>query len=178
MPLGFDKWHPNSPSNFLTWNLTFATMPKFTINLNGSKKTIEADSDTPLLYVLRDHLELNGPKFGCGLSQCGACMVLINGKAATSCIRPISSVGDAEIITLEGLADKNGKLHPVQEAFVEEQAAQCGYCLNGMVMASIALLESKPNPNEEEIKEALELNLCRCSTQARIIKAVKRAAKN
>ncbi|MEN2282659.1 (2Fe-2S)-binding protein [Algoriphagus sp. SE2] len=152
-------------------------MPKYQIHINGSTKTVDAEPDTPILYVLRDNLELNGAKFGCGLSQCGACMILINGKASTSCIRPISSVGDAEILTLEGLAEKNGKLHAVQEAFVQEQAAQCGYCLNGMVMASVGLLKSNPNPSDQEIKEALRLNLCRCSAHSRIIKAVKRAAK-
>lgn len=153
-------------------------MPKYTLHINGSKKTVDSESDTPLLYVLRDHLEINGPKFGCGLSQCGACMVLVNGNAVTSCIRPISSLGDSEITTLEGLANKNGKLHTVQEAFIQEQAAQCGYCLNGMVMASVGLLAKNPNPDEQEIKDALQLNLCRCSAHARIIKAVKRAAKN
>ncbi|MBN3519766.1 (2Fe-2S)-binding protein [Algoriphagus lutimaris] len=152
-------------------------MPHYNLRINGLVREVETDADTPLLYVLRDYLELNGPKFGCGLSQCGACMVLIDGEASTSCMRPISSLGDAEIITLEGLRDKNGNLHPVQKAFVQEQAAQCGYCLNGMVMASVSLLNQNPAPNEQEIREGMQLNLCRCSTHSRIIKAIKSAAK-
>ncbi|MEQ8531232.1 MAG: 2Fe-2S iron-sulfur cluster-binding protein, partial [Imperialibacter sp.] len=106
-------------------------MPQFTLYINGSKKTVDTEPDTPLLYVLRDDLTLNGPKFGCGLAQCGSCMVLLDGRATTSCMLPVSSIGNTEITTLEGLADNNGKLHVVQEAFVKEQAAQCGYCLNG-----------------------------------------------
>ena len=153
-------------------------MSKFTLHINGSQKVVDTEPDTPLLYVLRDELELNGPKFGYGLSQCGACMVLVDGNAVTSCIRPVSSLGDSEITTLEGLADKKGKLHPVQEAFIEEQAAQCGYCLNGMIMASVSLLNLNSDPNEQEIKDGLRLNLCRCSAHARIIKAVQRASKN
>lgn len=152
-------------------------MPQYKLQINGLVKEVETDGDTPLLYVLRDDLELNGPKFGCGLSQCGACMVLIDGEATTSCMRPISSLGNAEIITLEGLRGKNGELHPVQQAFVQEQAAQCGYCLNGMVMASVGLLNQNPNPNDQEIREGMQLNLCRCSTHSRIIKAIKTAAK-
>lgn len=152
-------------------------MPQYKLRINGLVKEVETDGDTPLLYVLRDDLELNGPKFGCGLSQCGACMVLIDGEATTSCMRPISSLGNAEIITLEGLRGKNGELHPVQQAFVQEQAAQCGYCLNGMVMASVGLLNQNPNPNDQEIREGMQLNLCRCSTHSRIIKAIKTAAK-
>lgn len=152
-------------------------MPQYKLRINGLVKEVETDGDTPLLYVLRDDLELNGPKFGCGLSQCGACMVLIDGEATTSCMRPISSLGNAEIITLEGLRGKNGELHPVQQAFVQEQAAQCGYCLNGMVMASVGLLNQNPTPNDQEIREGMLLNLCRCSTHSRIIKAIKTAAK-
>ncbi len=152
-------------------------MPQYNLHINGSRKTIETEADTPLLYVLRDYLELNGPKFGCGLSQCGACMVLVDGVAETSCTTPIASIRDSKITTLEGLANENGKLHPVQESFIEEQAAQCGYCLNGMVMASVSLLQENPNPTVEEIKKALDLNLCRCSTQSRIIKAVQSASK-
>ncbi|SFB52333.1 (2Fe-2S)-binding protein [Algoriphagus aquimarinus] len=153
-------------------------MPKFSLHINGLQKEIDTEPDTPLLYVLRDYLELNGPKFGCGLSQCGACMVLIDGSAATSCMRPIASIGDSKITTLEGLASENGKLHAVQEAFNREQAAQCGYCLNGMVIASVGLLNSNPSPNDSEIKDALQLNLCRCSAHTRIIQAVKTASKN
>jgi len=153
-------------------------MPKFTLHINGLQKVIDTEPDTPLLYVLRDNLELNGPKFGCGLSQCGACMVLVDGSAVTSCMRPVASIGDSKITTLEGLASENGKLHAVQDAFNQEQAAQCGYCLNGMVMASVGLLNDNPNPNDSEIRDALQLNLCRCSAHTRIIQAVKTASKN
>jgi nicotinate dehydrogenase subunit A len=153
-------------------------MPQFTLHVNGSQKTVDTEPDTPLLYVLRDYLELNGPKFGCGLSQCGACMVLLDGRATTSCMIPVSSIGNTEITTLEGLADSNGKLHAVQAAFVQEQAAQCGYCLNGMVMAAVDLLSKNPQPDDTAIREALQFNLCRCGTHTRIIKAVKRAAKS
>ena len=153
-------------------------MPKYTININGQERVVSAAADTPLLYILRDYLQLNGPKFGCGLGQCGACTILINNVAKTSCSQPISSLGNAAITTLESLANNDGTLHPVQEAFVTEQATQCGYCINGMVMTTVSLLSANASPNEEEIKEALNLNLCRCGTHTRIIKAVKLAAKN
>ena len=153
-------------------------MPEYILNVNGRREKVDAEFDTPLLYVLRDDLKLNGPKFGCGVSQCGSCMVLINGRATVSCLLPVSSVGDSEIITLEGLADESGKLHAVQAAFVEEQAAQCGYCSNGMVMSAVSLLNRNPNPDDAEIRQALQLNLCRCSAHSRIIKAIKTAAKN
>ena len=153
-------------------------MPIYHLNINGAQKEIETEADTPMLYVLRDYLELNGPKFGCGLSQCGSCKVLIDGKAATSCMWPISSIGKAKITTLEGLASHSGKLHAVQQAFVDEQAAQCGYCLNGMVMTAVGLLNTNPTPSESEIKNALEGNLCRCGAHTRIIQAIKTAAKN
>jgi aerobic-type carbon monoxide dehydrogenase small subunit (CoxS/CutS family) len=130
------------------------------------------------LYVLRDDLELNGPKFGCGLSQCGACAVLINNRTSTSCMLPISSVGDAEVTTLEGLVSSDGKLHAVQDAVVKEQATQCGYCLNGMVIAAVGLLNKNPNPDDSEIRTALQGNLCRCGAHTRIIRAIKNAAKN
>lgn len=153
-------------------------MPKYILNINGSKKTVETESNTPLLYVLRDYLELNGPKYGCGVAQCGSCMVLLDGKATVSCIKPVSTVGESEITTLEGLVSSNGKLHPVQDAFVKEQAAQCGYCLNGMVMTVVGLLNDNPRPDDKEIRNALQSNLCRCGTHTRIIKAVKSATKN
>lgn len=153
-------------------------MPKYPLHINGSEKVVDVEPHTPLLYVLRDHLELNGPKFGCGLSQCGSCMVLVDGVAVTSCIRPVASLGNSRVVTLEGLVNENGKLHPVQEAFVKEQAAQCGYCLNGMVIAAVGLLNENPNPNEAEIKDALQVNLCRCGAHTRIISAIKRAAGN
>lgn len=153
-------------------------MPTYHLNVNSSRKMVETEADTPLLYVLRDYLELNGPKFGCGLAQCGSCKILVNGKSINSCMIPISSIGDAEIITLEGLTTNKGKLHAVQQAFVDEQAAQCGYCLNGMVMTAVGLLNSNPNPDETQIKTALQGNLCRCGTHTRIIRAIKTAAKS
>jgi aerobic-type carbon monoxide dehydrogenase small subunit (CoxS/CutS family) len=153
-------------------------MPTYHLNINGSQEKVETEADTPLLYVLRDYLEINGPKFGCGLAQCGSCNILINGSVATSCMLPISSIGEAEITTLEGLADDKGKLHAVQQAFVSEQAAQCGYCLNGMVLSAVSLLNKTPNPSEAEIRNALQYNLCRCGAHTRIIRAIKTAAKN
>lgn len=152
-------------------------MPTYHLNVNGSQKIVETEADTPLLYVLRDYLELNGPKFGCGLAQCGSCNILINGSVATSCMLPISSIGEAEITTLEGLADDKGKLHAVQQAFVSEQAAQCGYCLNGMVLSAVSLLNKTPNPSKAEIRNALHGNLCRCGAHTRIISAIKTASK-
>jgi nicotinate dehydrogenase subunit A len=145
------------------------------LQVNGKKQAIQADPATPLLYVLRNQLQLNGPRYGCGLQQCGACMVLLNGKAQPSCMIPVSAVKEQTIVTLEGLA-KNDRLHPVQEAFVQEQAAQCGYCLNGMVISAVALLAENPQPDDAAIREGLERSLCRCGTQSRIIRAVKRAA--
>jgi nicotinate dehydrogenase subunit A len=145
------------------------------LQVNGKKQAVQADPATPLLYVLRNQLQLNGPKFGCGLQQCGACMVLLNGKAQPSCMIPVSAVKEQTIVTLEGLA-KDNRLHPVQEAFVQEQAAQCGYCLNGMVISAVALLAENPKPDDAAIREGLERSLCRCGTQSRIIRAVKRAA--
>ena len=143
------------------------------LNINNSRKEVDVESDTPLLYVLRDELELKGPKYGCGLGQCGSCMVLINGTAVMSCVFPVSAVGTSEIITLEGLAEEADKLHPVQEAFVNEQAAQCGYCLNGMIISAVSLLNKNPKPDTKDIKIALQQNLCRCSAHSRMIKAVK-----
>jgi len=148
------------------------------LDVNGERKEINASPDTPLLYVLRNNLQLNGPKFGCGLEQCGACFVLLDGEAQPSCRVPVSAVTDKKITTLEGLVDENGKLHAVQEAFIAEQAAQCGYCLNGLIMGSVSLLNKNSSPNIEEIKAALEKNICRCGIHTRAIKAVKRAAQN
>ena len=142
------------------------------LQVNGKKLAVQADPATPLLYVLRNQLQLNGPKFGCGLQQCGACMVLLNGKAQPSCMIPVSAVKEQTIVTLEGLT-KNNRLHPVQEAFVQEQAAQCGYCLNGMVISAVALLAENPKPDDAAIREGLERSLCRCGSQSRIISAVK-----
>ena len=150
---------------------------KITIEVNGKKRTLQVDPATPLLYVLRNQLELNGPKYGCGLEQCGACMVLLNGKAVPSCRIPIDTVKDQSVVTLEGLTKKNGELHPVQQAFVQQQAAQCGYCLNGMVISAVALLEENSQPDEAAIRNGMQRVLCRCGSQARVIRAIKQAAK-
>jgi nicotinate dehydrogenase subunit A len=146
-----------------------------TLKVNGKSRQVAAAPDTPLLYVLRNDLELNSPKFGCGLAQCGACTVLIDGKAMRSCVTQAGHVADAEIVTLEGLGTLEN-LHPLQEAFIDEQAAQCGYCAAGMIMSAKALLDRTPHPSEQEVGQALADNLCRCGTHARIIRAVLRAA--
>lgn len=146
------------------------------LRVNGQSHTVEIDPSTPLLYVLRNQLELNGPKYGCGLQQCGACMVLLDGKAQPSCMITVKSAKDHTITTLEGIAENDKSLHPVQEAFIQEQAAQCGYCLNGMVISSVSLLNQNPHPDDDAIREGLQRNLCRCGSHSRIIKAVKRAA--
>jgi len=148
-----------------------------TLSVNGKSQPLDVEPDTPLLYVLRDNLALHGPKFGCGLAQCGACTVLVDGKAVRSCSVPVSKLGPAaKIVTLEGLGTPE-KPHPVQRAFIEEQAAQCGYCINGMVMQTAAFLAARPgNPSERDIRAELRNNLCRCGTHQRIIAAVKRAA--
>jgi nicotinate dehydrogenase subunit A len=147
------------------------------LNVNGKSAKISVDDpEMPLLYALRDNLGLHGPRFGCGLNQCGACTVHIDGKAVRSCSVPLSSVkASQKVVTLEGLA-KGKKLHKVQQAFIDEQAAQCGYCINGMIMESAAFLAKTKNPSEADIRRALANNLCRCGTHARIVRAVKRAA--
>ena len=150
-------------------------MAQFTMHVNGEDRTVEAEPDSPLLYILRYQLDLNGPKFGCGLAQCGACTVLADGRAVRSCQMPLSKVVDREIVTLEGLGDEEA-LSAVQRAFIEEQAAQCGFCINGMIMAAQALLNANPDPSDDEIRTALAANLCRCGTHTRILRAVKRAA--
>ena len=150
-------------------------MARFSLKVNGKAQAVEADPDTPLLYVLRDELKLNGPKFGCGLGQCGACAVIIDGKAVRSCVTEMKTVGNRPVTTLEGLGTVK-KMHPIQKAFLDEQALQCGYCINGMIMGTKALLDSNPKPSDAEIKEALAGNLCRCSTHTRILRAVKRAS--
>ncbi len=138
---------------------------------------MDVDASTPLLYVLRNDLNLNGPRFGCGLAQCGACTVLVNGIPVRSCITPVSAIAAAEVTTLEGLGEREDP-HPVQRAFIAEQAAQCGYCSNGMIMAAASLLERNSDPSDSEIRQALAGNLCRCGTHTRILKAVRRAARN
>ncbi len=149
------------------------------LNVNGKAVRITVDDpDMPLLYALRDDLVLKGPRFGCGLGQCGACTVHIDGKAVRSCVTPLSKIdAKQKIVTLEGLGTPTNP-HPVQKAFIEEQAAQCGYCINGMIMESAAFLATNKKPSEDDIKKALTLNLCRCGTHLRIVKAVKRAAAN
>jgi nicotinate dehydrogenase subunit A len=152
-------------------------MTQITIRLtvNGKVHDVDAAADTPLLYVLRNDLELNGPKYGCGLGECGTCMVLIGGVAARSCVVPIEGCVGREVMTLEGLGSR-GRPDPVQEAFIREQAAQCGYCLNGMIMSTKALLLRKPQPSEADVIEALRHNLCRCGAHVEILRAAMRAA--
>ena len=145
------------------------------LNVNGVSQSVPAEPDTPLLYVLRNDLELNSAKFGCGLAQCGACTVLIDGKAVRSCVTPISTLEKSEITTLEGLGSVD-KPHALQLAFIEEQAAQCGYCINGMIMSAKELLDRNPRPSESDVRTALAGNLCRCGTHNRIVRAVLRAA--
>jgi nicotinate dehydrogenase subunit A len=146
------------------------------LRVNGSTVSVAVDDpDTPLLYVLRNELGLHGPRFGCGLGQCGACTVHIDGNAVRSCITPLSSITDGKVVTLEGLGTDE-RPHPVQQAFIDEQAVQCGYCINGMIMQSAALLAHNPKPTEQQIKAELANNLCRCGTHLRIVRAVKRAA--
>lgn len=145
-----------------------------TLSVNGECRSIEASADTPLLYVLRNDCGLNGPKFGCGLGECGACAVLVDGRAVRSCAVKLGSVSGRAVTTLEGLASGTG-LHPVQQAFIEMQAAQCGYCLNGMVIATVALLAQNADPTEAEIRTALRRHLCRCGTHVEILAAIRRA---
>ena len=150
-------------------------MARFNLNVNGQARVVDVDPDTPLLYVLRENLALKGPKFGCGLAQCGACTIHVNGEAVRSCVLPVEALNDRAITTLEGLATSAG-LSRLQQAFIDEQAAQCGYCINGMIMTSAALLAKDRNPSEATIRAALADNLCRCGTHKRIVAAVKRAA--
>jgi nicotinate dehydrogenase subunit A len=151
-------------------------MSALSFRLNGSSRSVEvADDSTPLLYVLRNDLSLIGPKFGCGLAQCGACTVIVDGQAIRSCVTTVAEVADREVTTLEGLPT-DGTLHALQQAFVDEQAVQCGYCINGMIMTAKALLDRNPTPTDAEVREALDGNLCRCGTHLRILRAVHRAA--
>ena len=151
-------------------------MTTYRLQVNGKVHAVDQDADTPLLYVLRNDLELNGPKYGCGLGQCGACAVLVDGVAARSCVLPLQAVAGRSVTTLEGLG-RDGAPDPVQRAFIIEEAAQCGYCLNGMIVAAHAFLAANPSPTEAEVREALRFNLCRCGTHVEIVRAVMLAAR-
>jgi nicotinate dehydrogenase subunit A len=150
-------------------------MARISLKVNGKTQVVDVDPETPLLYVLRNDLQLNGPKFGCGLAQCGACTVIMSGNAIRSCVTLVSAAQNQPVTTLEGLGSTK-KMHKIQQAFVDEQALQCGYCINGMIMASKALLDKNTKPSDRQIKEALAGNLCRCGTHTRILRAVKRAS--
>lgn len=149
-------------------------MAKFDLNVNGKKQTVDVDPSTPVLWVLRDHLDLVGTKYGCGIAMCGACTIHLNGNATRSCILPVSSIGDQEITTIEGLSERGD--HPVQKAWLEHDVPQCGYCQAGQIMTAAALLKSNAKPSDEEIENALQGNLCRCGTYSRIKAAIKTAA--
>jgi nicotinate dehydrogenase subunit A len=151
-------------------------MAQIALKVNGKSRVVDIDPTTPLLYVLRDDLGLNGPKFGCGLSQCGACTVLMDGRTARSCAIPVTAAKNRSITTLEGLGTV-AHPHFIQRAFIEEQAAQCGYCMNGMVLEAKVLLDKNPHPSDMEIKQALNNNLCRCGSHLRVIRAIQRAAR-
>jgi len=150
-------------------------MAQMKLKVNGQSRTVNVDPSAPLLYVLRNDLELRGPRFGCGLAQCGACSVILQGNAIRSCVTPVSAAQNKNITTLEGLGSVEHP-HALQAAFIEEQAAQCGYCMNGMIINAKVLLDKNPNPSEEEIKKALDPILCRCGSHLRVIRAIRRAA--
>ena len=150
-------------------------MSRITLNVNGTTHTVDVDPSTPLLYVLRDDLDLHGPRFGCGLGQCGACTVIIEGEAVRSCVRRVSTVAGREITTLEGLS-ANGTLHPLQQAWIDEQVPQCGFCQNGQILTAKVLLDRNPTPTDAEIREAMERTLCRCMTYYRVQAAIRRAS--
>jgi aerobic-type carbon monoxide dehydrogenase small subunit (CoxS/CutS family) len=150
-------------------------MSNISLKVNGSTHTVDVDLSTPLLYILRNDLGLQGPRFGCGLGQCGACTVIVNGQAVRSCITPVSSV-KSEITTLEGISNQ-GRLHPLQQAWIDEQVPQCGFCQNGQIMTAKALLDKNPKPSDAQIREGMKNTLCRCMTYYRIQAAIKRAAK-
>jgi aerobic-type carbon monoxide dehydrogenase small subunit (CoxS/CutS family) len=149
-------------------------MARFQLKVNGATHTVDVDPSTPLLYILRNDIGLQGPRFGCGLGQCGACAVIINGVATRSCITQVSAVR-AEVTTLEGLAT-NGRLHPIQQAWIDEQVPQCGFCQNGQIMTAKALLDKNPSPTDAQIREGMNRTLCRCMTYYRVQRAIKRAA--
>ena len=150
-------------------------MSDITLQVNGRTHELDVDPDTPLLYVLSDDLELNGPKFGCGLAQCGSCTVLVDGEAVRSCVVPVSSFEGAAITTLEGLGTPDSP-HPIQQAFIDEQAAQCGFCLSGVVLTAKAFLDTKPEASDAELSDALSTVLCRCFTHTRMMRAIRRYA--
>jgi aerobic-type carbon monoxide dehydrogenase small subunit (CoxS/CutS family) len=150
-------------------------MAVFNLNINAEQRQVDVDPNTPLLWVLRDHLDLPGTKYGCGIAQCGACTIHVNGVATRACQLPISAVGNNEIITIEGLSKKGD--HPVQTAWLQHDVPQCGYCQAGQIMSAAALLQSSPNPSDEQIESAMRGNICRCGTYLRIKEAVKTAAK-
>jgi len=151
-------------------------MARVSLRVNGASRTVDIDPATPLLYVLRNDLALHGPKFGCGLSQCGACTVIIDGATARACSVPASAAQNKAITTLEGLGTA-ARPHPLQQAFIDEQAAQCGMCMNGMILTAKVLLDRNPNPSVAQIKDALDGNLCRCASHLRVVRAVQRAAR-
>jgi len=151
-------------------------MARISLKVNGKTRVVDTDPSNMLLYVLRDDLNLKGPRFGCGLSQCGACTVIMDGNTVRSCSIPVTAARNRNITTLEGLGSV-ARPHPLQKAFIEEQAGQCGYCLNGMIMTAKVLLDKNPNPTDSEIKQALDGNLCRCGSHLRIVRAIQRAAK-
>ena len=151
-------------------------MSQMTLQVNGRSHTVDVDPATPLLFVLSDDLALKGPKFGCGLGQCGACTVIMDGKAVKSCVTPVKSVGAAAITTLEGLGTAD-RPHPLQQAFIDEQAAQCGFCLNGVILTAKAFLDQRPRASEAELREAMSSVLCRCFVQTRMLRAITRYAK-
>jgi nicotinate dehydrogenase subunit A len=150
-------------------------MARISLRVNGRSQVVDVEPEMPLLYALRNDLQLNGPKYGCGLAQCGACTVIMDGNAIRSCVTPMSAAQNKVVTTLEGLGSTK-KMHKIQQAFVDEQAVQCGYCINGMIMTTKALLDKNPKPTDSQIKEALAGNLCRCGTHLRIMRAVKRAS--
>jgi aerobic-type carbon monoxide dehydrogenase small subunit (CoxS/CutS family) len=151
-------------------------MSMFTLRVNGQTHTVDVDPATPLLYVLRNDIGVRGPRFGCGLGQCGACTVLIDNQAVRSCVQPMSALKNREIVTLEGLA-KNGALHPLQQAWIDEQVPQCGFCQNGQILTAKALLDRTPNPTDAQIRQGMNGTLCRCMTYYRVQAAIKRAVK-
>jgi nicotinate dehydrogenase subunit A len=171
----WSDWHSLRAKPSFSGGTRLMATQKFKLNVNGHDHTVDADPDMPLLYALRDDLGLNNPHFGCGLAQCGACTVHLDGQAIRSCVTPLSVVGDGKVTTLAGLGTPE-KPHPLQTAYVEEQVPQCGYCINGWIMTAAAFLASKKKPTDAEIKQALEGLKCRCGTHMGILRAVKRAA--